>query len=165
MSSVQTVNPEIELVIIGDGPLRSTLEKLAEELLCKYRFLGVQSPKDVHAWMNRALVFSVPSITAESGDSEAFGLVFAEAQAMGLPVVSFASGGVAEAVAHGETGFLAAERDWKALADYVLQLLKDETLWQQFSQKGQERVSSLFDLYHQTCALEDIYDSVLKQNV
>lgn len=163
MSRVQEVRPEVELVVIGDGPLRPTLEQLAGELLCRYRFLGVQSPESVRVWMNRAQVFSVPSITAESGDSEAFGIVFAEAQAMGLPVVSFATGGVAEAVAHGKTGFLAAERDSKALAEYIIHLLKDETLWQQFSQKGQERVHTLFNLHYQTHALEDIYDSVLRR--
>lgn len=163
MSRVQAVRPEVELVVIGDGPLRPTLEQLAGELLCRYRFLGVQSPEIVQAWMNRAQVFSVPSITADSGDSEAFGIVFAEAQAMGLPVVSFATGGVAEAVAHGETGFLAVERDWKALAEHIMHLLKDETLWQQFSQKGQERVRTLFNLHRQTSALEDIYDSVLRR--
>ena len=48
-----------------------------------------------------------------SGQEEAFGIVFAEAQAMEKPVVSFASGGIGEAVEHGETGFLAAERDWR----------------------------------------------------
>lgn len=164
MSRVQAVRPEIELVVIGDGPLRPTLEQLAGELLCRYRFLGVQSLESVQAWMNRAQVFSVPSITADSGDSEAFGIVFAEAQAMGLPVVSFATGGVAEAVAHGETGFLAAERDWKALAEHIMHLLKDETVWQQFSQNGQERVRTLFNLHRQTSALEDIYDSVLRRD-
>ena len=43
--------------------------------------------------MNRARVFAAPSIRARSGDAEGFGIVFAEAQAMKLPVVSFASGG------------------------------------------------------------------------
>ena len=165
MSRVQAVKPEVELVVIGDGPLRSTLEDLARELLCQHRFLGVQSLESVQAWMNRAQVFSVPSITAESGDSEAFGIVFAEAQAMGLPVVSNVTGGVTEAVVHGETGFLATERDWQALAEYILQVLEDETLWQQFSQKGQERVRTLFNLHRQTLALEDIYDQVIRANV
>lgn len=164
MSKVQADRPEVELVVIGDGPLRSNLEQMAGELLGRYRFLGSQSPECVLTWMNRAQVFSVPSITAESGDAEAFGIVFAEAQAMGLPVVSFASGGVAEAVAHGETGFLAAERDWKALSEYIIYLLKNEALWQQFSQNGQERVRTLFNLHCQTRALEDIYDSVLRRD-
>jgi len=50
---------------------------------------------------------------------------FAEAQAMGLPVVSFATGGVAEAVAHGKTGFLAAD---ESLAEYIITLAKRRNL-------------------------------------
>lgn len=161
MSKVQAVRPEIELVVIGDGPLRLSLERLARKMLQRYRFLGAQPPDYVRAWMNRAKVFSVPSITATSGDSEAFGIVFAEAQAMGLPVVSFASGGVPEAVVHGETGFLAAEQDWQGLAKYILSLLEDDGLWQRFSVAGQRRVRALFDLKKQTHALEEIYKLVI----
>lgn len=162
MAQVQAVMPDVELVVIGDGPLRLSLEHLAQEVLCRYRFLGVQPPEGVRAWMNRAKVFSVPSVTAESGDSEGFGIVFAEAQAMGLPVVSFISGGIPEAVAHGETGFLAVERDWEGLARYILHLLADDDRWQQFSQTGQKRVRTIFNLHSQTRALEDIYDKVLQ---
>lgn len=111
--------------------------------------------------MNRVKIFCVPSIIAKSGDAEAFGIVFAEAQAMGLPVVSFASGGIPEAVAHGKTGFLVAEHDWEGLAKNIMHLLKDQILWQQLSQKGQERVQSLFSLQKQTGLLEDIYKQVL----
>lgn len=162
MHRVQAVRPDVELVVIGDGPLRSSLEQLAREKLQRYRFLGVQTSDSVRAWMNRTKVFSVPSITAASGDSEAFGIVFAEAQAMGLPVVSFATGGVPEAVAHGKTGFLAAERDWEGLAGYLLSLLEDDNLWQHFSEAGQLHVRSSFDLKKQTRKLEDIYKSVIK---
>ena len=165
MSKVQAVMPEANLVVIGDGPLRPILEQLAAKTLRRYRFLGVQPAESVQTWMNRASVFSVPSITAASGDAEGFGIVFAEAQAMGLPVVSFASGGIPEAVAHSKTGFLVAERDSDGLAAYILQLLKDKELWQCFSQKSQERVLTKFNLHSQTRALEDIYKAVLERKL
>lgn len=163
MGKVQATIPEVELVIVGDGPLRPTLERLADGLLRRYRFLGVQSPESVRAWMNRASVFSVPSITAESGDSEGFGLVFAEAQAMGTPVASFFSGGIPEAVAHGETGLLAPERDWEALAADILLLFSNEVLWRRLSEAGQRRVRDLFDLHRQTGLLEEIYSQVQRK--
>lgn len=163
MSKVQSAMPEAELVIIGDGPLRYDLERKASEMLLRYRFLGTQSPEAVQAWMNRARVFSVPSITAESGDAEGFGIVFAEAQAMGLPVASFASGGIPEAVSHDETGLLVYERDWEGLADNILLLLGKDALWRRFSEAGQARVRSFFDLRRQTSMLEEIYERVLGQ--
>lgn len=165
MSKVQTAMPEVELVVIGNGPLRLSLEQLAEKKLKRYQFLGVQPPEIVQTWMQRAKVFCVPSVTAKSGDAEGFGLVFAEAQAMGLPVVSFASGGIPEAVAHGETGLLTTERDSDGLATHILRLLEDKELWQQFSQRGQERVRTIFNLHNQTRVLEKIYEErILAKN-
>ncbi|MEB3213378.1 MAG: glycosyltransferase, partial [Leptolyngbyaceae bacterium] len=157
MAQVQQTRPDVELVIVGDGPLRSELENQARSQLKRYRFLGIQSPDQVREWMNKAQVFCVPSIIAESGDAEAFGIVFAEAQSMGLPVVSFASGGIPEAIAHGRTGFLAPEKDTETLAPYLLQLLNDLTLWTRFSQEGQVWVRQNFDLKQQTQKLEELY--------
>jgi glycosyltransferase involved in cell wall biosynthesis len=161
MAQVQSSLKDAKLVIIGDGNLYVELRALAEKTLQNYEFLGLQPPDVVKAWMNKASVFCVPSIQASTGDCEGFGIVFAEAQAMGLPCVSFASGGIPEAIAHGETGFLAAERDWKTLAEYILQLLKEPNLWQQFSENGRNRVLTHFNLKQQTKALEDIYRAVL----
>ena len=166
MSKVQAVMPEVELVVIGDGPLRTSLEQLAGKKLRRYQFLGVQPPDLVLTWMNKAKVFSVPSITAKSGDSEGFGMVFAEAQAMGLPVASFASGGIPEAVADGETGLLTHERDSEGLAACILRLLEDQELWQRLSQNGQERVRTIFNLHAQTRVLESLYqERILCRNI
>ena len=162
MSRVQAVRPDVELVVIGDGVLRPSLELLAKENLQRYRFIGVQPPESVRVWMNRSKVFSVPSIVAKSGDAEGFGMVFAEAQAMGLPVVSFATGAIPEAVAHGEVGFLAAERNWEELAKHILLLFQEDTLWHRFSEFGPRRVQALFNLKNQTSKLEEIYEQVLR---
>jgi colanic acid/amylovoran biosynthesis glycosyltransferase len=165
MAIVQSALPDVKLLIIGDGPLRASLENLAKLSLKNYNFLGVQAPEVVRHWMQVAKVFCVPSIRATSGDSESFGIVFAEAQAVGLPVVSFASGGIPEVVAHNETGFLAAERDYHSLAEYILQLLKDPVLWQRLSYNGRQRVKNIFNLQKQTQALENIYQAVIKHEI
>lgn len=162
MAEVQKENPGVELVLIGDGALRGDLEKLASASLGRYRFLGVQPPHVVREWLDRASVFCAPSIQGRSGGEEAFGMVFAEAQAMEKPVVSFATGGIPEAVLHGETGFLAPDRDWPALAQYLSLLLKTAELRRKFGVSGRQRVLRLFDLSTQTNALEKIYDGVLE---
>ena len=161
MALVQDVHRDAELVVIGDGPLRESLESLARAELRACRFLGAQPPDIIRAWMNRARVLSVPSVTAASGATEAFGLVFAEAQAMGLPVVSFASGGIPEAVEHGVTGFLGPERDWSWLAGGIGHLLSDATVWERFSAAGPARMRARFELRACTAGLEAIYRSVL----
>jgi glycosyltransferase involved in cell wall biosynthesis len=160
MESVQRQIPDTELVIIGDGPLRDTLELQAKASLRKFRFLGAQSQESIARWMKQARVLCAPSIVAQSGDAEGFGIVFIESQASGLPVVSFASGGIPEAVAHGVSGYLAAEKDWRQVASYIATLLQRNELWERFSRAGQERVRNYFDLKKQTAKLESIYDVV-----
>jgi len=164
METVQSKVRNVETVIIGDGPLREQLGRQARSSLRLFRFTGRCSPAVVRDWMNKASVFSTPSIVAEAGNTEGFGMVFAEAQAMGLPVASFAIGGIPEAVEHGVTGLLAPERDTNALANNIVTLLTDASMWRRLSAAGQERVKKLFDLEKQTAKLEQIYQEVLQEH-
>jgi glycosyltransferase involved in cell wall biosynthesis len=161
MKQVQEKHPSMKLVVVGDGSARERLENLAAENLRNFEFIGWQTPVQVNEWMARARLFCVPSVTAHNGDAEGFGMVFIEAQRQGTPVVSFAHGGIVEAVAHGETGLLAPERDSDALAKNLLRLIEDGDLWQKFSQAGYERVCREFDLSTLASELEAIYDQIL----
>lgn len=164
VTAVQHQLPELELVLVGDGPLRAKFEECARQSLRRYTFLGAQGPEEVRRWMNRASIFCAPSVRAQSGSEEAFGMVYAEAQAVGKPVVAFDSGGVSEVVAHGCTGFLARERDWEALAKYILVLLENAGLRKRFGSAGRQRVLRHFDLEQCTKELEGIYAGVVEQH-
>jgi colanic acid/amylovoran biosynthesis glycosyltransferase len=161
MAEVQAQVPDAELVIIGDGPQRAALEASAQQSLRNFKFLGAQPPAAVTKWMQTSSVFCVPSITATDGDAEGLPIVFAEAHACGLPVVSFASGGTSEAVAHGVTGFLGEERNSSFLAESLLQLLKNSDLLQSFRHAARHRAEEKFDLQKQTAGLERIYEDVI----
>lgn len=164
MAEVERRVPNARLVMIGDGPERATLESLAAQTLRNCRFLGFQPQDRIKAWLNRAKVLCVPSLTIETGECEAFGLVFLEAQAMGVPVASYASGGIPEAVAHGTTGLLAPEGDCAGLASAIAELLSNEALWQRMSAAGAERVRRDFDLVRQTRILEQLYRATLERH-
>lgn len=161
MQSVQESVPGIKLVIVGDGPLRPTLEQQAATTLRQCSFVGMQTPEQVRTWMSRAALQCVPSVTAASGDSEGLPTVVLEAMATGMPVVASSSAGIPEAVAHGETGLLAPERDWRALAANIMTLLTDQGAWESMSRAGQQRVRRDFDLHKQCAKLEQIYEQVL----
>lgn len=162
MAEVQRALPSAKLVIVGDGPLRQQLQEQASSCLAQCDFLGRQTPEQVKLWMNRARVLSTPSLVARSGDAETFGMVFAEAQAMGLPVACFISGGVPEAVQHEHTGLLCEERDWQSLASNILRLLTNKNQWDNFSRAGQQRARECFDIRKQTSALELMYTELLR---
>ena len=164
MIEVERRLPDATLVMIGDGPERANLEKLAAQSLRNCRFLGFQPQDTVKGWLNRARVLCVPSLTIETGECEAFGLAFLEAQAMGVPVASYASGGIPEAVAHGSTGLLAREGDCAGLAADIAELLGNAELWQRMSEAGVARVRREFDLTRQTRALEQLYRAALERH-
>ena len=161
MARVQSTRPDIRLVMIGDGPLRSQLEALAAQHLKRYQFLGVQPQPVVQQWLNRAYVLAAPSVTTPDGDSEGLPNVVLEAQAMQLPVVSTYHAGIPEAVMPGETGFLVKEHDYDGLAAHVLKLFQEKELWHYLSQQGRSNMENNFNRYRQTRVLEDIYEGVL----
>jgi colanic acid/amylovoran biosynthesis glycosyltransferase len=164
MTAIQERHPDVELVLIGDGPLRANLEQLAATQLRRHQFLGVQPATVVKQWMNRARILAAPSVTAAQGDSEGLPNVVLEAQSMGLPVVSTTHAGIPEAVIQGETGFLAPERDVAALAKYLQCLLEDQDLWQRMSGQGQEHMRSHFNRATQSSALETIYETIVREH-
>ncbi len=162
MDLVRRDGVEAKLVIIGDGPLRPSLEALAREKALSCQFLGLQPSQVVRDWLACSGVFCAPSVTAANGDSEGLGIVFTEAQAMGLPVVSFNSGGIPEVVRHGETGLLAPEGDREILAEYLLRYLTDETFWRASRRNAIAWIKRRFDLHRQTGELEDMYQEVTR---
>jgi colanic acid/amylovoran biosynthesis glycosyltransferase len=164
MAGVQKRHPDAELIVVGTGPQASSLAEQAKRLSLHCRFLDVQPQSAIHRLLQSARVFCVPSVTAATGDSEGLGMVFAEAQAMGVPVVSFQHGGIPEVVRHGETGLLAPERDTAALGQYIERLITDDQLWEQYSRAGVAWVQRQFDLEEQTRKLEETYEMVSERS-
>ena len=163
MATVQQSQPQARLVVIGDGPLRSQLEALAQSSFTDATFLGVQSPDEVRNWMNRAYCLCGPSITAASGDAEGLGMVFAEAQAMGLPVVAFASGGIPEVVQHDKTGLLVPEKDLGKLTNAILTLFRHPQQRVAYAEAGIQHIHRCFSLQQNTLQLEALYDQAIRQ--
>lgn len=157
MAQVLGKHRNARVVVIGDGPLRATLETSARQLNVPAEFLGPQSAPIVREWMSRARIFCAPSVTAANGDSEGLGMVFAEAQAMGTPVVTFRHGGIPEVVLHEKTGLLAEERNVPELATQLSRLLEGDALWNQLSEQGVAMIRERFDVRRQTSMLEDLY--------
>jgi colanic acid/amylovoran biosynthesis glycosyltransferase len=161
MRIVQNTNPEAHLVVIGDGTLRSELQQLAASQRIYCQFLGEQPWTVVKTWLERASVFCGPSLTLPDGMSEAFGNVFTEAQAMGVPVVAYRHGGIPETMVEGQTGLLADECDETQLAAHLSRYLSDSKFWQQSRESGMRWARENFDVVKQTAKLEGLYDEVL----
>jgi glycosyltransferase involved in cell wall biosynthesis len=149
--------PDAELVVLGSGPLRESLERRAREARLRVRFLGAVDSATVREHMSRAAVLVAPSVTAESGDSEGLPIVICEAQAMGLPVVAFEHSGIPEVVIHEITGYLVPERDVQGLRERILQLLGRAPLREMLGRSARSQIEENFDLRKQTAHLEALY--------
>lgn len=111
---------DVALVLVGDGPLRSELERCAREagVATRVRFLGDRD--DVHRLLPGLDLFALPS------RSEGYSIALLEAAASALPIVATDVGGNAEIVRHGVTGELAPPGDTEALASALSRVLADE---------------------------------------
>jgi glycosyltransferase involved in cell wall biosynthesis len=99
----------VPLKIVGDGPERAALERMADGAA---QFLGRLSNDEVRDLYRRAAVVLLPG-------EEDFGIVPLEAQACGRPVVALARGGAIETVLPDETGLLVEEPAPEAFADAI----------------------------------------------
>lgn len=152
--------PNVELVVIGEGPLGKQLRELASQLAIRVDFVGACTPGEVAAHLNESRVLCLPSITAANGDAEGLPIVVLEAQASGIPVVTSAKGGRDEGIEDGKTGFAHEEGDVAAITLHLTTLLSDPALLTEFGSAARERTVSLFDLKKCTFGLESLYDSL-----
>ena len=153
---------QAELVIIGDGPLRQKLSALSKSLGIEKNvlFLGMQPSDQVIAWMQKSTVFCLPSITTIDA-AEGLGLVLLEASACQIPIVATQTGGIPEAVIHGETGYLVAEKNPYALAEHLVYLIENDSACKKMGAAARQYVEKHFDLKQQTRKLEKIYSTLL----
>jgi colanic acid/amylovoran biosynthesis glycosyltransferase len=161
MAPVQRQLPSAQLIIVGEGPLHASLERLAAGLDVRAHFAGALSHDAVRQHLASARLLALPSVTAGNGDSEGLPMILAEAQALGVPVVGTRHAGIPEGIVDGYAGLLSDERDVPGLARNIVRLLQDDVLHADLSRRGVELVQQAFDLHHQTAQLESVYDAVL----
>ncbi len=137
-------------------PYRNHLQtKVSGDIVDKVKFLGlIPRPELIRHYYN-ADVFVFPPVW-----DEGFGLPPVEAMAGGAAVVATRSGAVVETVQHGRTGLLVAKNDPEALAEAMLQLLRDDTLRTQMGQNGRQRALSSFTWDHVAGRMYDRYQAL-----
>ncbi|MFG1902088.1 glycosyltransferase family 4 protein [Micromonospora carbonacea] len=131
--------PDAALLVVGGGPYRGDLEKLARQAGVERDvvFTGSVPTAELPAHYAAGDVYAMPCRTRNRGlDVEGLGIVYLEASATGLPVVAGDSGGAPDAVREGETGYVVPGRDVAQLADRVATLLADRDLARQLGAAG-----------------------------
>lgn len=132
---------DVDLRIVGAGPERGALERLARELGVGDRvlFTGSLSEEEVIAELGEADIFALAS------HAEPLGVVYMEAMAAGIPAIGTAAGGVGEIITDGVDGLLVPPGDPEALAGAIGRLIRDPGLRERLGAAGRARIERAFD--------------------
>lgn len=149
--------PNAKLLLVGDGPEREGLERLANELNVRERvvFAGFQ--------FHVGHFYALMDVFALASAREAFGLVNAEAMRCGLPVVATAVGGIPDVVVDGETGFLVPPRDTDAMAAALRRVLMDKSLQWRLGTAGKIRADREFSAERYVEDVHQLYERLLAE--
>jgi phosphatidylinositol alpha-1,6-mannosyltransferase len=139
--------PRLQLVIASTGRDEDRLKKIAHETRAPVMFLGRVAHDDLPNLYGCADVFSMMCRNRWGGlEQEGFGIVFVEAAACGVPQVAGRSGGAAEAVLDGVTGYVVENpTDVAGLAARIANILDDDELRGSMAVASRERAISEFD--------------------
>lgn len=136
------------IVIIGDGPLRESLNALiqSEGVSDRVVMIGALNHRETLAWFRRADVFCLACKVARDADRDSMPVVVKEAMAAALPVVATDEVGIPEMLLDGETGILVPPSHPSALAAALDELVGDPVRRTAMGLAGRKIVEDRFDL-------------------
>ena len=160
-ASLKDRYPQARFSFVGDGPERSSLERLSRGLKLDrvVHFAGEVAPANVYDAINESTMVVVPSRYRE-----AFGLVSLEAAQMARPVVATRVGGLQETLVHRKTGLMVEMEDSRALAEAIAFLLDNPDTAAQMGREGRVRALDLFSRQKYTDNYDQLYQSLLQES-
>jgi len=147
---------EWEMEFVGNGPRQQAARDLAGQLRLESRVLFTGHSGNTAEKLSRAQMFVLAS------RSEGFPRSILEAMRAGLPVVASDVGGVAEAVADRETGFVIPRNDPEAFTEALATLLMRATLRQEYGRAGRLRYELHFTFEQMAAKTLSLYEQVLQ---
>jgi len=157
----------IHVDIVGDGPMRPVLERLASEygLGESAHFHGALSHAAIAEFLKTCDVLLAPSMTCSNGSQDGPVNTVKEAMAIGRPVVATRHGGISELVVDGETGVLCPEGDVDALEEAVHRIFRLRPDWPRMLARARAYVEDTYALARTTGDLLQVYETVLNATV
>jgi glycosyltransferase involved in cell wall biosynthesis len=147
--------PRIQLVLVGEGGLRSRLEEQIAALDLSSHVLLLGERDDI------ADLLSIFDIYSMASRWEGVGRALTEAMHVGLPVVATPVNGVVELVLHEETGLLVPIENPPALADAIDRLACSRELAKHLGENARRRVEDLMDSRRMVLAIEELYERLV----
>lgn len=150
------------LTVVGDGPDKQRLKKLARKLKIKeyVNFTGFVSDAELHNLYRSAGVFVLPAKYDLQGlDIEGFGISLLEAMASGRPVVGANVGGIPSAIKK-DWGYLYKPLNWMELGDRLIFLLRHPKIAEKKGRNGRKAVETIYNWKSVSKKIQDMYTTV-----
>jgi len=152
--------PDARFLIVGDGEYRKRLENQVKQLNLDENVIFTGNRKDIPEILAGIDLFVLSSV------SEGFGRAVAEAMACAKTVVATKAGGLSEVVEDGITGRLVSPKNSTALAEAIIELLKDKKKAENMGIAGRKRVEKLFSIERNVKSIEELYKKILtRENI
>jgi len=153
----------VSYFVVGDGPLRSDLECVIEDLEIEshVQLLGWRNQDKIIQLLQSMDILIAPSITATNGDQEGIPNVVKEAMALELPVISTFHSGIPELVEDGVSGFLVKERDVDSLTNKLAYMVDHPEIWSNMGKAGSECIRKYYDMNELNDQLVELYRKTL----
>lgn len=150
---------QVSCTLVGDGPLRSALEKEITEcgLAATIIMKGSLCHEAVMKCYEDADIMVVPSVTASDNDRDGIPNVLLEAMASALPVIATDAGSIEEVLQHETTGLVVPQHNPSALAEAIQRLWNDPILRTQLVRTSQDKIASEFNLHKWLSKLHDLF--------
>lgn len=143
--------PNLQVLLVGDGPSRADIVRLAYQMQVAGRVVIAHSVDDTRIPLSMMEIFAAPALR------EGFGLAIVEAMAAGVAVVATRSGGPAEIIDHGTTGLLVEPENVNALREAIRTLLSDPVRRIGIAQAAKQKAAREFDMGRVTREVESVY--------
>lgn len=132
MPTILSYNSNIQLVVIGEGAARQSMEKLVQQMGLRHaiKFTGFISDQEKVAYLRKT------KLLINTSEKEGWGMTVIEANACGAPTISSDVPGFRDSVKDRQTGFLVPYGDKEMLAAAVIRVMGDDKLWKDMSDQG-----------------------------
>jgi glycosyltransferase involved in cell wall biosynthesis len=166
MKQLKEQKVPVHLNVVGDGELRPELAKFVKKnnLEDVITLVGWVQPENIAEYYTEANAFVGPSIETENGWKEAFGVVFAEASASGLPVVTTDTGGIKDIIKDEVNGLVVPQKNSEAIAEAVKRLQKDPKLCDKLGKRGVTYITENFSWDVIAKKYEQVFESVTRNS-
>jgi len=160
-------NIDFQCVIIGEGRLKETLQRLiqVQKLEDRVALVGAKDQDWVRERLNKSDIFVLACVITKEGERDGIPVSIMEALATGTPVITTAVSGIPELIKHVETGLLVPERDSEAIADAVVYLMKNPILCQKLVNNGREIVEREYDIKKNVGRLGELFQLIIEERM